>query len=53
VCPEWKAQQKIPWAEGWRVAGRDKSRFKIRDLLAGGRGAWLPLRCGYGKAGRG
>jgi len=35
--PEWKAQQKILWAEAWKEAGRGKSRFKIRDLLTGGR----------------
>jgi len=33
-CPEWKAQQKILWAEVWKEAGRWKSRWKIRDLLA-------------------
>ena len=31
-CPEWKAQQKILWAEVWKETGR-KSRWKIRDLL--------------------
>jgi len=34
VRPEWRAQQKIPWAEMQKEAGRWKSRWKIRDLLA-------------------
>ena len=33
-CPEWKAQQKILWAEVRKETGRWKSRWKIRDLLA-------------------
>ena len=37
MCPEWKAQQKILWAEVWKETGRWKSRWKIRDLLADGR----------------
>jgi len=37
ACPEWKARQKILWAEVWKESGRGKSRFKIRDLLADGR----------------
>jgi len=37
VCLEWKAQQKILWAEVWKESGRGKSRFTIRDLLAHGR----------------
>jgi hypothetical protein len=34
VCPEWKAQQKILWAEVRKAAGRWKDKWKIRDLLA-------------------
>ena len=34
MCPEWKEQQKILWAEVWAEVGRGKSRFKIGDLLA-------------------
>jgi hypothetical protein len=34
VCPEWKAQQKILWAEMRKETGRGESRFTIRDLLA-------------------
>jgi ribonuclease HI len=37
VCPEWKAQQKILWAEVKKETGRWKDRWKIRDLLADGR----------------
>ena len=37
MCPEWKAQQKILWAEVRKETGRWKDRWKIRDLLAGGR----------------
>ena len=33
-CPEWKAQQKILWAEVKKETGRWKDRWKIRDLLA-------------------
>jgi len=33
-CPEWKAQQKILWAEVRKETGRWKSRWKIRNLLA-------------------
>ena len=33
VCPEWKAQQKILWAEVRKETGRWKDRWKIRDLL--------------------
>ena len=36
VCPEWKVQQKILWAEV-KQEGRWKSRWKSRDLLADGR----------------
>ena len=34
ACPEWKAQQKILWAEVRKETGRWKDRWKIRDLLA-------------------
>ena len=34
MCPEWKAQQKILWAEVREETGRWKRRWKIRDLLA-------------------
>ena len=34
VCPEWKAQQKILWAQVWKETGRWKDQLKIRDLLA-------------------
>jgi len=34
VCPEWKTQQKILWAEVRKEIGRWKDRWKIRDLLA-------------------
>ena len=34
VCPEWKAQQGIMWAEVLDENGRRKDRFKIRDLFA-------------------
>jgi hypothetical protein len=34
VCPEWKAQQKILWAEVKKENGRWKSHWKVRDLLA-------------------
>jgi len=34
VCPEWKAQQKILWAEVRKETGRGKDRWKIRNLLA-------------------
>jgi len=37
VCPEWKAQQKVLWAEVRKVTGRWKDRRKIRDLLTDGR----------------
>jgi len=37
VCPEWKAQQKILWAEVLNETGKWKSRCKFRDLLADGR----------------
>jgi len=34
VCPEWKAQQKILWAEVRKETAKGKDRWKIRDLLA-------------------
>ena len=34
VCPEWKMQQKILWAEVLKETKRWKSRWTIRDLLA-------------------
>ena len=34
MCPEWKAQQKILWAEVENETGRWKSRWTVRDLLA-------------------
>jgi len=34
VCPKWKAQKKILWAEVREESGRGKSRFKIWGLLA-------------------
>jgi len=37
VCPEWRAQQKILWAEVQKETGRWKNRWKIRDLLADGK----------------
>jgi len=37
VCPEWKIQQKILWAEVQKETGRWKIRWKIRDLPADGR----------------
>jgi len=37
VCPEWKMQQKIPWAEVQKETGRWKSRWTVRELLVDGR----------------
>ena len=37
VCLEWKAQQKILWAEVLKGTGKWKSRWKTRDFLADGR----------------
>jgi len=37
VRPEWRMEQKIPWAEVQKETGRWKSRWKVRDLLADGR----------------
>jgi len=37
VCPEWKMQQKILWAEALKETERWKSRWTVRDLLADGR----------------
>ena len=34
LSPEWKAQQKIMWAQVREEIRRGKGRFKIRDLLA-------------------
>jgi len=34
VCPEWKGQQKILWAEVLKESGRRKHRFTVQDLLA-------------------
>jgi len=38
VCPEWKMQQKILWAEVLKETKRWKSRWTVRDLLADGCG---------------
>jgi len=35
VCPEWKAQQKILWAEVRKETRRGKDRWKIRVLADG------------------
>jgi len=37
VCPKWKLQQKILWAEVQKETEEGKSRWKIWDLLADGR----------------
>jgi len=37
VCPEWKGQRKILWAEVLKETRRRKRRFAVRDLLADGR----------------
>jgi len=37
VCPEWKVQQKVLWAEVLKETKRWKSRWTVRDLLADGR----------------
>ena len=41
VCPGWRDQQKVLWAEVLKETGRRKSwwkiRWKIQDLLANGR----------------
>jgi len=34
VCPEWKMQQKILWAEVLKETKRWKGRWMVRDLLA-------------------
>jgi hypothetical protein len=34
VCPAWKEQQGILWAEVRKETGRWKSRWKVQDLLA-------------------
>jgi len=43
VCPEWKMQQKILWAEVLKETKRWKSRWTVRDLLADGRCAQAVL----------
>ena len=43
MCPEWKPQQKILWAEVRKETGRWKNRWKIRDLLANERCSWAVL----------
>ena len=37
MCPEWKIEQKILWAEVQKETGRWKSRWTVWDLLADGR----------------
>ena len=37
VCPEWKMQQKILWAEVLKETKRWKGRLTVRDLLPDGR----------------
>ena len=37
MCPEWKTQQKILWAEVRKETKRWKSRWTVRGLLADGR----------------
>ena len=32
VCPEWKEQQKVLWAEVREETGRGKDRWKVRDI---------------------
>jgi len=34
VCPEWKVQHKVLWAEVLKVTKRWKCRWTVRDLLA-------------------
>ena len=34
MCPEWKPQQKILWAEVSKENGRRESRWMIQDLLS-------------------
>ena len=34
MCPGWKAQRKIVWAEVRKGNGRWKDRWKVWDLLA-------------------
>ena len=65
VCPEWKVQQKILWAEVLKETKRWKSRWAVRDLLADRRcgravldflsstdvGRMVPPREGKGDAG--
>ena len=37
MCPEWKAQREILWAEVRKESGSGEDRCKIRNLLADGR----------------
>ena len=37
VCPEWRMQQKILWAQVPKETKRGKSRWTVRELLADGR----------------
>jgi len=37
ACPQWKAQQKILWAELRKESRRGKHRFTTRDLPADGK----------------
>ena len=34
MCPEWKTQQKILWAEVRKETGRRNDQWRIRDFLA-------------------
>ena len=43
MCPEWKAQRKILWAEVRKETGKGKDRWKIRDLLVDQRGGQAVL----------
>jgi len=37
LCPEWRTQQKLLWAEVLKETKRWKSRWTVRDLVADGR----------------
>ena len=37
MCPKWKPQQKVLWAEVRKETERGKARWKVRDLMADGR----------------
>jgi len=54
MYPEWKAQQKILWAEVWKKGGGE-SRCNIQGFPANERcsQAVLDFRSGCGKAGPG